>query len=65
MPDDWIVLWNFELFEQDVQGVDAVVMLNDAARAGDGAADADLPRNGCTLNLLSLSSLKTNDVGPV
>ena len=65
LPDDGVGMWNFELFEQYIEGMDAMIILYDAAGAGDLPADADLNENANTLNLLSLSSLKTKEVGPV
>ena len=65
MPDDGVVRWNFELFEQYIEGMNAVIILDDTAGAGDLPTDADLHVYEVTLNLLSLSSLKTKEVGPV
>ena len=65
MPDDGVGMWNFELFEQYIEGMNAMIILDDTTGAGDLPTDANLHVNIGTLNLLSLSSLKTKEVGPV
>ena len=65
MPEDGVGGRHFELFEEDIEGVNAVIVLDNSAGARDLSSYADLDRESATLNLLSLSSLKTKEVGPV
>ena len=55
----------FVFFEHDVEGVNAMVVLNDAAGATDFGYDYYLGRIAVTLNLFSFSSLNRNEVGPI
>jgi hypothetical protein len=65
LPKDGMCRGYSKSFEEDVKGMDAVIVLDNATGTRDSGADADLCGGGCTLNLLSLSSLKTKEVGPV
>ena len=65
LPYDGIGWLHFEFFEQDIERVDAMIVLDYSARAGHLVSDGNLYDKGHTLNLFSLSSLKMKEVGPV
>ena len=65
MPDDRVCGRHFVFLEEHVESMDAVIILDDIAGARNSRSDADLSDRWITLNLLSLSSLKVNEVGPV
>ena len=65
LPNNGISWWHFEFFEKDIESMNAVVVLYDATWTSDPISDRNLRHLRVTLNLLSLSSLKTNEVGPV